>query len=271
MQRLAGSPRTQLEYFTLTTLRVDIRHLLPLIDVPTLVLACTGDLLYPLEHSRFVAGRIAGSRLVVFEGTDHLYWSQNGDAVAAEVEQLCTGTRHGGSLERVLATVLFTDIVGSTELAASLGDRRWGELVEGHHRIVRGHLERFRGTEVDTAGDGFFATFDTPARAVRCAQAILDGLAEMGITIRAGVHVGECEVMDGKVGGIAVNVGARIAGRAEGGEILVSRTVVDLVAGSGIRFDERGEHELKGVPGTWQLHAVVAEGGAGRPGSVSGR
>ena len=156
----------------------------------------------------------------------------------------------------MLATVLFTDIVGSTERAAAIGDRRWSKLVETHHAAVRRELQRFRGAEVDTAGDGFFATFDGPARAIRCAQAIRAALQSIEIEVRIGLHTGECELLDGKVGGIAVNTGARVSSHAAGGEILVSRTVVDLVAGSGIAFDDRGTHSLRGVPGEWQLFAV---------------
>jgi class 3 adenylate cyclase len=167
--------------------------------------------------------------------------------------------RETAELERVLATVLFTDIVGSTQEAAELGDAGWRHLVESHHTRVRALLERFRGREVDTAGDGFFATFDGPARAIRCAQAIVENVRALGIETRAGLHTGECELIDGKVGGLAINIGARIANAARPSEVLVSQTVKDLVVGSAISFDERGDHELKGVPGTWRLHAVQPE------------
>jgi class 3 adenylate cyclase len=255
MQRLAGNPRSQHQYFQLWA-NVDVRDVLPAINVPTMVLGCTGDLLYPVAQTRYVAARIKSAKYSEFAGTDHLYWAQNDRLVADEIEEFITGDRHADDLDRILATVLFTDIVGSTEIAAEVGDRRWAELVEAHHRIVRRQLDRFRGREVDTAGDGFFATFDGPARAIRCVQAIGEELRSLGLRIRAGLHTGECEVMDNKVGGIAVNVGARVAGHADADEILVSRTVVDLVAGSGIKFSEHGEHQLKGVPGAWLLYRV---------------
>jgi class 3 adenylate cyclase len=160
--------------------------------------------------------------------------------------------------DRVLATLLFTDIVGSTERAAELGDARWRDLIQEHHALVRQHLVRFRGREIDTAGDGFFASFDGPARAVRCAHAIVGSVPELGLDVRAGLHTGECELIDGKPGGFAVVVGSRISSVAQSGEVFASSTVKDLVAGSGIAFEDRGEHELKGVPGTWTLHAVVS-------------
>ncbi len=255
MQRMAGNPRSQHQYFKLWA-SVDVRDVLRSINVPTLVMGCTGDLLYPIAQTRYVAERIDGARYFEFSGTDHAYWSQNDAVVANEIEEFITGARHADDLDRVLATVLFTDIVGSTEIAAEVGDRRWAELVEAHHAVVRRQLERFRGREVDTAGDGFFATFDGPARAIRCAEAIGVELVPLDLRIRAGLHTGECEIMDNKIGGIAVNVGARVAGCAGAGEILVSRTVVDLVAGSGIRFHEHGERELKGIPGVWTLYRV---------------
>ena len=168
------------------------------------------------------------------------------------------GAWEAGEPDRVLATLLFTDIVGSTERAAELGDAGWRDLVQRHHALVRQELVRFRGREIDTAGDGFFASFDGPARAVRCACAIAEGVPELGIEIRAGLHTGECEMIDGKPGGLAVVVGARISSVASSGEVVASSTVKDLVAGSGIAFEDRGEHELKGVPGTWRLHAVIS-------------
>ncbi|MGZ6589770.1 MAG: adenylate/guanylate cyclase domain-containing protein [Solirubrobacteraceae bacterium] len=255
MQRRAGTPRSQLDYFRMI-LETDIRDILPAVRAPTLVLACTGDLLFPVDQSRYVAEHIPGARFVELKGSDHLYWAQNGDVVADEIAEFLTGTRHVGSQERVVATVLFTDIVRSTERASELGDSRWAEILEAHNAAVRQQLALFRGREVDTAGDGFFATFDGPARAIRCAEAIQRAVRPLGIEIRAGLHAGECELMDEKVGGIAVNVGARVAGKAGAGEVLVSRTVVDLVAGSGIEFADAGEHELKGVPGHWQLFRV---------------
>jgi class 3 adenylate cyclase len=178
------------------------------------------------------------------------------DAILEEVEEFLTGTRHGPETDRVLATVLFTDIAGSTGRVVEIGDRQWRDLLERHHSLVRRELHRFRGREVNTAGDSFFATFDGPARAIRCARAIRDIVASLGITIREGLHTGECEVMGDKISGIAVHIGARVMGQAGPGEILVSSTVKDLVAGSGLRFVARGVHALKGVPGEWRLFAV---------------
>ena len=190
-------------------------------------------------------------------GEDHLAWVGDTDGLIDEVEQFLTGVRRHSDSDRVLATVLFTDIVGSTERAAALGDTGWTELLTAHDAAVRRQLEAFRGVELDAAGDGFFASFDGPARAIRCALAIRDAVTALGLEMRAGVHTGECVRVGGKLAGIAVNTGARIGGLAGAGEVLVSRTVVDLVAGSGLEFDERGEHELKGVSGSWRLYAVV--------------
>jgi class 3 adenylate cyclase len=177
--------------------------------------------------------------------------------IPGEIERFVAGEPMVDVPDTVLSTVLFTDIAGSTERAAELGDRAWRELLGRHHALVRRELARFRGEEKDTAGDGFFATFDGPARAIRCARAIVDGVRELGLGVRAGIHTGECEVHDGKVAGIAVVIGARVASAARGGEVLVSQTVKDLIAGSGIELEERGERELKGVPGTWRLYAVA--------------
>jgi len=193
---------------------------------------------------------------VELPGMDHLPWLSDADAILGEVEEFLTGVRHGPEPDRVLATVLFTDIVGATERAAGLGDRRWRDLLESHNSLVRRELARSRGREVDTTGDGFLATFDGPARAIRCASAISDGARPLGIEIRAGLHTGECELIGNKVGGIAVHIGARVAASAAPGEVLVSSTVKDLVAGSGLRFADRGVHTLKGVPGEWRLFAV---------------
>ena len=237
--------------------QIDVRDVLPAVQVPTLILHRVGDQDVSVEEARWIATQIPGAKLVELPGDDHLIWGGNVDQVADEVEEFLTGTRpvHGG--DRVLATVLFTDIVGSTERAVELGDRRWRDALEQHHAIVRRELQRFHGREVDTAGDGFFATFDGPARAIRCACAIRDGVRGLGLEIRAGLHTGECELTaDGKVGGIAVHTGARVTGPAGPGEVLVSRTVKDLVSGSGIEFEDRGEHELKGV-GAWRLYSVV--------------
>ena len=236
--------------------QIDVRPALPTISVPTLVLHRTGDIDVKVEEGRWIASRIPGAKFVELPGDDHLIWAGDVDGLVDEVEDFLTGSRPAPATDRVLATVLFTDIVGATERASELGDRGWRELLEQHHAIVRRELERFRGKEVDTAGDGFLATFDGPARAVRCAGAIQQALTELGLEVRAGLHTGEVEVADGKVAGIAVHTGARVAGLARSGEVLVSGTVKDLVAGSGIEFEDRGQHELKGVPGEWRLYAV---------------
>jgi class 3 adenylate cyclase len=208
-----------------------------------------------------MADRIPGAQLVEIPGGTHLHFARDAAAVQAEVRRFLTEVWDTGAWEeaepdRVLATVLFSDIVDSSERAAELGDRRWRELLERHHGLVRRQLLRFRGHEVDTAGDGFFATFDGPARAVRCGCAIADGVRDLGLEVRVGLHTGECEIANGKVAGIAVHTGARVAGRAQPGEVLVSHTVKDLVAGSGLQFEARGFHELKGIPGEWSLFRV---------------
>lgn len=253
--RLAVSPGAAVALFRVTR-DIDIRAILPTIRVPTLVIHRTEDIMAPVEGSRYMAERIPGAKLVEFPGEDHLWWYGNQEAIVDEVEEFLTGQRHAPEADRVLATVLFTDIVGSTERAAQLGDSRWRELLESHGSLVRHELERFRGREVKTTGDGFLATFDGPARAIRCACAITEAVRSLGIEVRAGLHTGECEVMNGDVGGIAVHTGARVSAQAGPGEVLVSSTVKDLVAGSGIEFEERGSHELKGVPGEWRLYAV---------------
>src|SRR5918999_6397322 len=238
--------------------QIDVRSALPTIRVPTLVLHRVGDIDVKVEEARWIASQIPGAKLVELAGDDHLIWSGDVDGLIDEVEDFLTGSRPAHTSDRVLATVLFTDIVGATERASELGDRRWREVLEQHHGIVRRELERFRGREVDTAGDGFLATFDGPARGARCARAIQEAVRELGLEIRAGLHTGEVEVADGKIAGIAVHTGARVAALAGAGEVLVSSTVKDLVAGSGIEFADRGRHELKGVPGDWQVLAVEA-------------
>jgi class 3 adenylate cyclase len=205
-----------------------------------------------------MAGRIAGARFVELPGIDHLPWvGDSVDVALAEIEEFLTGVRQAPEPDRALATVLFTDIVGSTERAAELGDRRWRDLLHDHHRTVRRELDRFRWREVHTAGDGFLATFDGPARAIRCAGAIVDAVRLQGLQVRAGLHTGEVELMDDDIGGIAVHIGARVADLAGPGEVLVSRTVKDLVVGSGIEFQDRGARPLKGVPGEWSLFSVM--------------
>jgi class 3 adenylate cyclase len=238
---------------------IDIRDVLPAIRVPTLILHSLGDPGIDVRGSRYMAERIPGAKYVELPGSDHLPWVSDGDAILDEVEEFLTGVRHGPEPDRVLATVMFTDIVGATERAAALGDRRWRDLLDAHHALVRRELTRFRGREVDTAGDGFLATFDGPARAIRCACAISDGARQLDLEIRAGLHTGECEQVGDKVGGIAVHIGARVAAMAASHEVLVSSTVKDLVAGSGLRFADRGVQTLKGVPGEWRLFAVARE------------
>jgi pimeloyl-ACP methyl ester carboxylesterase len=237
---------------------IDVRPALQAIHVPTLVLARDGDLAFPVEETKWVADQIRGARFVSFPGADHFFWVGDQDQLLDEIERFVGSVRdEEADLDRVLATVMFTDIVGSTARAAELGDKGWREIVERHHGVVRALLGRFRGTEVDTAGDGFFATFDGPARGVRCAQAIAGAVRDLDLEVRAGVHTGEVETIAGKVGGIAVNVGARVAALAGPSQVLVSSTVRDLVSGSGLVFADAGEHELKGVPGIWHLYEAT--------------
>ena len=240
---------------------IDVRPVLPAIRVPTLIVHGTADGIVPPEAARWMAERIPGAQLVEIPGGTHLHFAKDAQEVQAEVRRFLTEVWETGAWEeaepdRVLATVLFSDIVGSSERAAELGDRRWRELLERHHGLVRRQLLRYRGQEVDSAGDGFFAAFDGPARAVRCGCAIADGVRDLGLEVRVGLHTGECEIANGKIAGIAVHTGARVAGQALPGEVLVSHTVKDLVAGSGIQFEARGSQELRGIPGEWQLYRV---------------
>jgi pimeloyl-ACP methyl ester carboxylesterase len=236
---------------------IDTRAVLSTIAVPTLVLHRSGDRDVNVHEGRWIAQQVPGAKYVELPGEDHLVWVGDADGLLDEVEEFLTGVRHSREPDRLLATVLFTDIVGATEKAAKLGDRRWSGLLEEHHRSVRRELERFRGREIDTAGDGFLAAFDGPARAIRCACAVRDAVVSLGLEVRVGLHTGECELIGEKVAGIAVHTGARVAGLAQPSEVLVSSTVKDLVAGSGIEFAERGEHELKGIPGVWRLYAAT--------------
>jgi pimeloyl-ACP methyl ester carboxylesterase len=254
--RLSSSPGAALALAKMNT-QVDIRQILPSIRVPTLIMHRTGDLDIAVEGARWMAAQIPGAKYVELPGPDHIPWVGDQDAILDEIEEFLTGMRRGPEPDRMLATVLFTDIVGSTERAAAVGDRRWRELLEAHHGIIRRELERYRGREIDTAGDGFLAVFDGPARAVRCAAASAGAVRGLGLQIRAGVHTGEVEMMGANVGGIAVHIGARVAALAQPGEVLVSGTVKDLVAGSGIEFEERGIQVLKGVPGEWRIFAAT--------------
>ena len=236
----------------------DVRPLLTAVQAPTLVLYRRGDRYAGKPHAVYLAEHISGAKLVELPGEDNLIFVGNSDADLDEIDEFLTGTRHAPRADRVLATVLFTDIVGSTEHAAELGDRRWRDLLDAHDRTIRRQLERFRGREVDTAGDGFLATFDGPGRAIECGCAMRDAVRALGLEIRVGLHTGEIELRGDGVAGVAVHIGARVAQHAGAAEVLVSSTVKDLVAGSGIEFDDRGEHELKGVPGTWRLFSVVS-------------
>ncbi len=258
MGRLAVNAATPAawEAFARMAHDIDVRHVAPAINVPTLIVHAVDDQVCHVENARFLARTIQGAKYVELPGGDHVPWFDP-ERTLAEIREFLTGRREAAAHDRVLATVLFTDVVGSTARAAELGDRRWSDLLEQHHASVRRELARFDGQEVDTAGDGFFATFDGPARAIRCAEAIVDAVRPLGLEVRAGLHTGEVELADGKVAGIAVNIGARVAAQAEGGEVLVSGTVTDLVAGSGLEFEDRGARALKGIPGEWRLFAVV--------------
>jgi pimeloyl-ACP methyl ester carboxylesterase len=244
----------------LMNLEIDVRAALPTIRVPTLVVHRTGDHV-PIDGARWMAEQIPGAQLLEVPGSAHMIPQGDWKRVADEIERflvpICSAPDGEPEPETLLATVLFTDLVGSTARAAELGDSRWRELLAQHHARVRRQLVRFRGVELDTAGDGFFARFDGPARAIRCACSIREALRELDLDVRAGLHTGECELLDDKVAGIAVSIGARVAARAGPGEVLVSQTVKDLVAGSGLAFEDRGAAELKGVPGEWRLYAVA--------------
>ena len=257
VQRLGAGPREAAAIIRMNE-TIDVRSVLDTLHVPTLVIHRTGDKIIDIENGRLMAERIPEARLLELPGDDHMPFFGDSRPILDAVEEFVTGSRSApDEVDRVLATVLFTDIVDSTARAVELGDRRWRELLRDHHARVRDELGRYRGREVDTAGDGFFATFDGPARAIRCARAIRDSVGSLDIRLRAGLHTGECELHEGGVAGIAVHIGSRVAGLADAGEILVSSTVRDLVAGSGIEFQERGPHQLKGIPGEWQLCQVV--------------
>jgi len=253
--RLAGSPSTAVEIQRMNG-EIDVRPVLPVIRVPTLILHCIGDRLVDVGQARYLASHIKDARLRELAGEDHILTSGNGDAIIDEIEEFLTGTRQNPEPDRILTTVLFTDIAGSTEQAAALGDRRWRELLEQHNAMARRKLKEFRGREIDTAGDGFLMCFDGPARGVRCAMAVIGEARSLGLEVRAGLHTGECEIMGDKLCGLAVHIGARVAAVAKPGEVLVSGTVKDLVAGSGLHFSDRGSRILKGVPGEWRIFAL---------------
>jgi class 3 adenylate cyclase len=255
LERLAMSPGEFASIYP-STYELDVRSVLQTIRVSSLVLHRSDNPYMRVGNGRYLAEHIAGARFVELPGADHFFYAGDSNAMLDEVQEFLTGTRAAPHNDRVLATVLFTDIVGATVLAERLGDRAWHELLNRHHDLVREELQRFRGREIDTAGDGFFASFDGPARGVRCALAIRDQVRALGMEVRCGLHTGECELMGRKMGGIAVHIGARVMACAEAGQVLVSRTVKDLVAGSGLGFEHRGSGELKGVAGEWELYSA---------------
>ncbi len=255
--RLSASPGAALALARMNT-EIDVRGILSAICVPTLIMHRTGDRDANIEEGRYIAARIPGAKFLELPGPDHLPWVGDQAEVVDEIEEFLTGIRPAPEPDRVLSTVLFTDIVGSTERASSLGDSAWRDVLEQHHAWVRRELAHFRGQEIATTGDGFLATFDGPARAVRCAVAIRDRMRESGLEVRAGVHTGECERMGDNIGGLAVHIGSRVAGLASPGEVLASSTVKDLVSGSGIVFEDRGAHSLKGIPGECHVFKVAS-------------
>jgi class 3 adenylate cyclase len=256
-QRMGGSPGTARALMEANML-IDVRPVLSHVQVPTLVIHRTDERVVSVGNARYAAEHIPSARLLEQPGEDHLPWLGDTDGMLDAIEEFVTGSRHRVDADRILAAVLFTDIVDSTRRAADAGDRRWRGLLDAHDEISVSEVERFGGRRVKTTGDGMLALFDGPARGVRCAEAVRDAVGELGMEIRAGLHVGECELRGDDVGGLAVHIAARVAGLARPGEILVSRTVRDLVAGSGLRFAERGEHELKGVPERWPLYVLAS-------------
>jgi class 3 adenylate cyclase len=256
-ERLGASPSAVITLMRMNS-QIDVRHILPAIRVPTLVLHRSGDTRVNVEGGRYLAANIPGAKYVEFPGMDHVMWAGNVNPLADEIEEFLTGTHSEKEPDRVLATVLFTDIVDSTRKAEAMGDRGWHALLDEHDRIVRAAIDRFRGREIKTLGDGFLATFDGPARAVRCASAIIDAIHPLSLNVRCGVHTGEVEMKGDDIGGIAVHIAARIASLADGGDVLVSRTVRDLVAGSDLPLEERGNFALKGLSERMPLYAVAA-------------
>jgi len=256
-ERNGASPSAMVGIVEMVT-AIDVRPILSTIGVPTLVVHSAGDSVISVEHGRYLAEHISGASYLELPGEDHLTIHQDEAGSFDDIEEFLTGSRPAPNPDRILTTVLFTDIVDSTRRAADLGDQRWRDLLDQHDEVMRGQLDRFRGKEVKTTGDGFLAAFDGPARAVQCAVAASEAVRPLGLSLRAGVHTGECVQRGADLGGIGVHIGARVASLAEPNQVLVSRTVADLVAGSGLEFADRGEHELKGVPGSWNLFSVEA-------------
>ncbi|HUP16882.1 MAG TPA: adenylate/guanylate cyclase domain-containing protein [Acidimicrobiia bacterium] len=254
--RLSASPRAAAEMMRMNT-EIDVTTVLPSIRVPTLLLYRVDDQDVKVEEGRYIASKIPGAKLVELPGADHFFWAGDPEPLLQEIEEFVTGQRTTADHDRVLATILFTDIVGSTRKAADLGDQAWRDLLARHNAAIRQELARWRGREVGSAGDGFLATFDGPARAIRCAEASARAVGPLGIELRCGLHTGEIEIVDSDVAGLAVHIGARIAALAGPGEVLVSRTVKDLVAGAGFQFTSRGLHSLKGVPEEWDVYALA--------------
>jgi pimeloyl-ACP methyl ester carboxylesterase len=256
IERAAASPGSVLALFR-ANYEIDVRHLLATIQAPTLVLHRAGDELVPIRAGRYLAEHIPAAKFVEVPGSDHMVLDQETqDFIADEIEEFITGTRHHLEPDRVLATVMFADIVRSTERAAELGDARWRELLNSYYAVLRKELTAFRGREINTTGDGLLATFDGPARAIKCARSVCERMRRLGLQVRVGLHTGECELIGGDIGGIAVHIAARVAAAAESDEVMVSSTVKDLVAGSGLQFADRGVHNLKGIPGEWRLFAA---------------
>ena len=253
--RLSASPKAAASLNRASS-HIDVTDLLPRIRVPTLLLYRRDDSDVRIEEGRYIASKIPSAKLVELAGADHFFWAGDIEPILQEIEEFVTGHRASAAPERRLATTLFTDIVGSTDTAVALGDQRWRDLLDRHNDVVRAELTKWRGEEVKATGDGFLATFDSPAQAIRCAQAIVERVAALGIYVRSGIHTGEMEIADHDIGGLAVHIGARIAALAGAGEVLVSRTVKDLVAGGGFTFESRGRHVLKGVPDEWEVFAV---------------
>jgi len=256
LMRQGASPRAVLLLGEMAK-AVDVRAMLPRVAVPTLVMHRTGDRVVEVDNGRYLAEHIPGARLVELAGDDFVLWAGDLDTIADEMEEFLTGRRIGSEATRIVATVMFTDVVGSTERVRELGDRAWSDLLRAHDSRLRAELHRFGGREIDTAGDGFFASFTSPTAAIRCAHAVQATVREIGVEVRIGLHSGECEVAGEKLRGVAVHIGSRVAGKAHAGEVLVSQTVKDIATGTGFVFDDAGEHELKGVPDRWHLYRVV--------------